>query len=248
MRICLNLSGQIRLRSNEKLQDKINHFKNYLEFDHICMHIWKDDYIKYQSEIEQIQNCTIIIVDSLEDSELSYIYSQIHINPYRYRCFAYLCQFYGLQSVFQRSCALDFDIYIRCRYDAIFYKKLIYPKYIFDYDHPVALVPYGGDWENGLGDVFYILNKKAALSMTNFFYDVIKMCQNFIPLHPESLLRTHFINNNKFIVYRFSFPVSINYGTFFYHIHSPFKNNFLIDNMKFISTYYKQLYRGKYLD
>ena len=60
MNVCLNLSGKIILGDNETLLDKINHFKKYINFDKIYMHIWADDYIKYFNEIQFIKNCSIV--------------------------------------------------------------------------------------------------------------------------------------------------------------------------------------------
>lgn len=213
MNICLNLSGKIFLKENETLKDKINHFKKYINFNKIYMHVWIDDYIKYYDDIQSIDNCSLIVVTPPIIDEDYYFPHLLKIKtPYEYKKYSNVFQFYGLQCVFQQSCLENNDIFIRCRYDNILYKYLDLDKlsnYLMQ-PNPVSVHPYGSDWHHGLGDVFYILNKAAAFNMKSYFYDVVEMCKNGIPFHPESLLRNHFVNNNEFKVYRISYPVTIN--------------------------------------
>lgn len=213
MNVCLNLSGKILLRENETLLDKINHFKKYINFNKIYMHIWSDDYIKYYDEIQLIPNCSILVLSPPIIDKDYYFPDLLKIKtPYEYKAHSNVFQFYGLQCVFQHSCLENNDIYIRCRYDNILYKKLNIDELVnyLDVPEPVAIAPYGSDWHHGLGDVLYILNRSAAQCMKSYFYDVVEMCKAKIPFHPESLLRNHFVNNNKFKIYRISYPVTIN--------------------------------------
>ena len=213
MNVCLNLSGKIILRNNETLTDKINHFKKYINFNKIYMHVWVDDYIKYYNEIQSLDNCSVIAVTPpIIDEDYYFPYFLKIKTPYDHKKYSNVFQFYGLQCVFQQSCLENNDIYIRCRYDNILYKNLNIDK-LSDYlmnPNPVSIHPYGGDWHHGLGDVFYIMNRSAAQCMNSYFYDVVEMCKAGVPFHPESLIRNHFVNDNRFKVYRISYPVTIN--------------------------------------
>ena len=116
MNVCLNLSGKIILGDNETLLDKINHFKKYINFDKIYMHIWADDYIKYFNEIQFIKNCSVIVVTPPIIDENYYCPHFFKIKtPYEYKAHSNVFQFYGLQCVFQQSCLEDNDIHIRCK-------------------------------------------------------------------------------------------------------------------------------------
>jgi hypothetical protein len=240
MNVCLNLSGKIILGDNETLLDKINHFKKYINFDKIYMHIWADDYIKYFNEIQFIKNCSVIVVTPPIIDENYYCPHFLKIKtPYEYKAHSNVFQFYGLQCVFQQSCLEDNDIHIRCRYDNILYKYLDMEQMTpyLDCPNPVAIAPYGSDWHHGLGDVFYILNRSAAQCMKSYFYDVVEMCKSNVPFHPESLLRNHFVNDNKFKLYRMSYPVTINGNQHYFQ--ECFLNNLIVeDKLYFISEFF----------
>lgn len=239
MKVCLNLSGQIRLSENESLLDKIEYLKKFIYFDRIYMHVWKKDYLKYKTQIHQIQNTKVIIVDVPDiDKKFFYPNSTKIITPYPNKERDYVCEFYALQCVFQESNLEDNDIHIRCRYDSIFTKQLNLNA-LSDYllkEEPVAIVPMGGDWHYGLGNVFYVMNKSAAWLMKSILFDVYKMCKSGIPFHPESLLRAHLKNYNDVRVYRMSFPVMINQNNFYFN--ETYLGDCIVeDKLKFISEY-----------
>ena len=78
MKICLNLSGQIRLRENENLFEKINYFKINLKFDKLFMHVWLNDYLTHKDTIEKIQkefnsieNYEIIVIGNIYLKKIS---------------------------------------------------------------------------------------------------------------------------------------------------------------------------------
>ena len=104
MNVCLNLSGKIILGDNETLLDKINHFKKYINFNKIYMHVWVDDYIKYFDEIQFIKNCSVIVVTPPVIDENYYFPHFLKIQtPYEHKVYSNVFQFYGLQCVFQHS-------------------------------------------------------------------------------------------------------------------------------------------------
>lgn len=239
MKICLNLSGQVRLASGETLLDKIEHIKSAMHFDQIFMHLWIDDYLKYKDQLSKIDNKSIIIVEPPILDKKFYIpnISKI-ITPYPNREYNYVCEFYGIQCVFQRSCLEDYDIHIRARYDSCYVKELNLHNYfeILDSENPTAIIPMGGDWHLGVGNAFAIYNKTGAWLLQNIWTDIYKMCNENIPFHPESLLRAYLKNKNNFDLFRISYPVILN-GKYLYHEEFNTGNIIMKDNMKFLSEY-----------
>lgn len=239
MKICLNLSGQVRLASGETLIDKIEHIKSAMHFDKIFMHLWLDDFLKYQDQLSNIENKTVVVVEPPILDEKFYIpnISKI-ITPYSNREYNYICEFYGMQCVFQRSCLEDNDIHIRARYDSFYFKKLNINKYfeLLNTETPTVIIPMGGDWHLGVGNAFAIYNKSGAWIAQNILTNVYKMCKENIPFHPESLLRAHLINYNNFDLYRISYPMILN-GKYLYHEDFPIGDQIVRDKMKFISEY-----------
>jgi hypothetical protein len=215
MKICLNLSGQIRLRENENLFDKINYFKINLKFDKLFMHVWLNDYLIHKDTIEKIQkefNTSIIITDNpVIDNNLSKKFQMIkhHLETKANDLFY---QFYGIQSVFQRSNYEDYDIFIRCRFDNIFVSEFKFNKYydILKLEKPVALVPSGSDWCEGMADAFMVMNKSCSFLINNLIEDYVKLLEIKFPFHPETLLRSFFINLHSVSVYRIPYPLFIN--------------------------------------
>lgn len=245
MKICLNLSGQVRLRSGETLKSRIKHFKDIFNFDKIFMHFWLSDFLTFQTEIneiEQIYNCSCIITDipDFKQDIIQNVNSLKH--HYNNKSKDLLCQFYGVQEVFQKSNFEDFDVYIRCRYDNKFENKFNFNKFahlLLESNEPIAIVPSGGDWCEGLSDVFYVMNKNCASVMKNILNDTIELTKLKFPFHPEAMLRAFLINLNNVSVYRIPYFVSINslihenndYG----YTTKTFKNDFcILDNKKFI--------------
>ena len=73
--------------------------------------------------------------------------------------------------------------------------------------------------------------------MKSYFYDVVEMCKSNVPFHPESLLRNHFVNDNKFKLYRMSYPVTINGNQHYFQ--ECFLNNLIVeDKLYFISEFF----------
>lgn len=215
MKICLNLSGQVRLRNGESLLNSIDEFHKLFNFDKLFMHLWLEDYLCYKDQIQQIQkkfNCSIVICDPPNfNDEILKLSNQLkhHLN---FKTKGLLCQLYGIQSVFQRSCLEDFDIHIRCRFDNNFksYFDLKAHQVLLSKEEPIAIFPYGADWCEGLPDVFFILNKSASGAIKNYFDDSLKLLELNYPLHPETLLRVIFINLNNCLVYRLPLSIEIN--------------------------------------
>jgi hypothetical protein len=207
------LSGQFRLRKNETISDRIAYLQTYLQVEHIFMQIWIEDYQLHKDEIEKLQNCSFEIFEHPEfDKCLLDKLNEVehHAN---FMSASILNQIFGIEKAFQLSLSSDFDLFIRCRYDCNFVKKLDQKLYfpIFEQNFPVVLAPTGGDWCGGIGDVFYIMNKNAALNMQNYLEDSIDLVlQQVCPLHAEVILRTFLINCNKTKVFRFPFLIFIN--------------------------------------
>ncbi len=244
MKVCLNLSGQIRLRDDENLINKINYFKEYLNFDKIFMHVWWSDYLTYHNELHEICmkfDCSISISQEVNfDQKILDSVSIIkhHLNS---KSKDILSQFFGIHSVFQLSINEDFDIYIRCRFDNKFDDKLNLDqigKHLSS-NHPTAIFPSGGDWCNGLGDVFYAMNKNCGKLMKNFFYDTLHLACMDTPLHSEGILRAFFINLHNVQIFRMPFSViifaSMNDDQNFQYSNKNTSNDFFctLDNVKF---------------
>jgi hypothetical protein len=239
MKICLNLSGQVKLRPDETLKSRIKHFKDIFNFDKIFMHFWLSDFLTFQeeiSEIEQIYNCSYIITD-IPDFKQDIVENVNNLkHHFNDKSKDLLCQFYGIQEVFQKSNFEDFDVHIKCGYDNKFENKFNFDKYSYLLleNEPVAIVPSGGDWCEGLADRFYIMNKSCSSIMNNILNDTIELTKLKFPFHPQTILRTFLINLNNAKVYRIPYAVSLIHGNDNCTV-KLFKNDFcILDNKKFI--------------
>ena len=203
--LALNLSGKINL-NNESLIDKIYYFKSKLNYDKLYMHLWESDYLTYARELKDIDAEYII---SKEPQFNKNIINQVtkDNHPYQDKIINNLYQFYGIEKVFDYSLYGDCDYFIRCRYDNIIIDELNIDLGILDKNKPTALVPIGGDWHSGVGDIFYIMNRSGAETMKGYCASSIEASKLF-PFHAETLFRYHLINKNNFDLYRFDYEMN----------------------------------------
>ena len=186
--LALNLSGKIIL-NNESLIDKINYFKSKLNYDKLYMHLWESDYLTYARELKDIDAEYII---SKEPQFNKNIINQVtkDNHPYQDKIINNLYQFYGIEKVFDYSLYGDCDYFIRCRYDNIIINELNIDLGILDKNKPTALVPIGGDWHSGVGDIFYIMNRSGAETMKSYCVSSIEASKLFPFLSPGPAYRS----------------------------------------------------------
>lgn len=240
MKICLNISGQIRLASGETLIDKIDHIKSAMHFDKIFMHLWLDDYLKYEDQLSKIENKSIIIVEPpILDEKFYYPNISKIFTQYPNREYRLICELYGMQCVFQQSCLEDFDIHIRARYDSHYLIPLNLSKYfdILDTCKPTVIIPLGGDIHMGLPNAFGIYNKSGAWKIKNIITDTYKISSyNVAPFISEPIIRSFLINYHNYDVYRISYPMIIN-QKYLFHDNFPTGNQILKDKMRYLNEW-----------
>lgn len=203
--IALNLSGKINL-NNVSLFDKIINLKSKLNYDKLYMHIWESDYLAYYNELNNIDAKYIISKEPLFNKNIiDQVTKDNH--PYQDKIINNLYQFYGIEKVFDYSLYGECDYFIRCRFDNIIFNSLDIDWNLLNTNKPTALVPVGGDWHSGVGDIFYIMNRLGAETMRNYLSSSVEASKLF-PFHAETLFRYHLINKNNFNLYRFDYEMN----------------------------------------
>ena len=222
-KITLIITGQLRLKENQKIKEKINYHIDKLKPHNTILFLWDNEYKQYQNEINKLNIQTII-----GDSKLPHISENIirdmtnALNkqpdtkiPFLYencdRLFfsKVLKQIYQIQYIYQ-NIKTNSDIYIKTRYDNVYLNYFEINTLIKDFyneNKPIISTPFGGDYANiGLGDLLTITNNKANKIYQSFYDTYIQeLSNNKCPMNAELFLRYIFKNLNHADIYRFHF-------------------------------------------
>jgi len=226
----LLIAGQLRLEDSQETSLSIyeKHTKQFAH-DNLYLWLWKNELEKYP-ELEKQKYTKIISypedqpVLSEEEKELipkAYQKTWDHYEHIKHNyihrtveeCVGVIPsiskQFFQIGKFFEESLD-DNDIFIKTRYDLLYrtqfdinkIKDLLLTK------KPVVCVPFGGDTPKGrgIGDLFYVMNRSAALLMRDYLNVTLQYAKEGGPIHQESVFRYHLINKNNVDVYRFNFP------------------------------------------
>ena len=253
----LMIMGQLRLEdTNESSMDKYIYHTSRFKHDNLYLWQWEDE-LKKNPEIRSF-DCKKLITRNPENPILSdedkeiipkayqktwdyyehikHDYIHITVEDAKPAALSLSKQFYQIGEMF-KECLDDNDIFIKTRYD-IKYKMDFDIKKIQDLlitKKPVVCVPIGGDTPKGrgIGDLFYVMNRSAAILMQDYFYKALDIAKNGGPIHQESFFRHFLINQNNVDVYRFNFNLTrhhydyLKMSDYFPNVNSPlvFKDN-----------------------
>ena len=247
----LLIAGQLRLEDSQETSLSIyeKHTKQFAH-DNLYLWLWKNELEKYP-ELEKQKYTKIISypedqpVLSEEEKELipkAYQKTWDHYEHIKHNyihrtveeCVGVIPsiskQFFQIGKFFEESLD-DNDIFIKTRYDLLYrtqfdinkIKDLLLTK------KPVVCVPFGGDTPKGrgIGDLFYVMNRSAALLMRDYLNVTLQYAKEGGPIHQESVFRYHLINKNNVDVYRFNFPLTryayqnLKMNDFFFNFNTP---------------------------
>ena len=113
-----------------------------------------------------------------------------------------------LKKYYEKCHQMKFDLVVRMRYDSEFPFTINFLDYV-DNPEEMIYIPWGDDWLGGINDQFAIGNSEIIDIYSNVFVNL----QNYqyLPYHPETILRTH-LNENNIKIKRINYPVRINNG------------------------------------
>ena len=66
-KITLIITGQLRLKENQKIQEKINNHIDKLKSNNTILFLWESEYQQHKNNIEQLNLQTITLNDNLPD-------------------------------------------------------------------------------------------------------------------------------------------------------------------------------------
>ena len=228
----LLISGQLRLEDSQEtsLNTYNNHTKHF-EHDNLYLWLWKNELEKHPELAQQKHTKIISYPDeqpvlSEEEKDIIPKAFQRTWDYYEHIKHDYICktveecagvipsiskQFFQIGKLFEESLD-DNDIFIKTRYDLLYRKSFDINKIkdLLLTKKPVVCVPYGGNTpkRRGLGDLFYVMNRSAALLMRDYLNTTLQYAKEGGPIHQESVFRYHLINKNNVDVYRFNFPLT----------------------------------------
>ena len=222
-KITLIITGQLRLKENQKIEEKINYHIDYLKPHNTILFLWDYEYQQYQNEIDKLNlqtiignsNLPIITEDIIKDmtnalnrqpdTKIPFLYE----NCDRLFFFKVLKQIYQIQYIFQ-NINTNSHAYIKTRYDNKYLNDFIIESLLnnfYNENNPIIATPFGGDYANiGLGDLLTITNNKSN-EIYKSFYDtyIQELSNNKCPMNAELFLRYIFKNLNHADIYRFHF-------------------------------------------
>jgi hypothetical protein len=220
---CILLHGQVRLidTNHNSFNEMLSYHKTMCGSNRMAMHLWEEDYQKYKEEIKTKHN--FVVCNETEpaytDEELQ-SFKQAIIN---FGCnpsiaddavFRLTKEDFGLGQSVNKSLEKDYKFFIKARYDLIYKRNFDIDKYktLLDQDCPVVIMPVG-EWGStnfvrGCQNMFYVMNRLAAESMSNFNLTQLERAKNNKVVGTEAGLRFHFKENNAKL-YRINFPVSV---------------------------------------
>lgn len=219
--ISLNLSGQFRLQPGQTITQKVDHFRSYLNPDLTVLYVWEDEFITHQKELESLRDCLVVCakIPEFPKDQLNRI-CQV-ATPANSLAVPYFYQMIGIQEVFKHACQAGAQIQIRCRYDNYLATKFNWKLARFLLQNsPSMIVPMGADYHFGLGDIFYVMDRKTSELMTNYLEGVLSLCDSGTPFHPEMMFRAFLYQKSD--IFRISYPVRYRHGNVSY-----FKEEFL---------------------
>lgn len=225
----LMIMGQLRLEdTGESSLDKYKYHTRKFKHDNLYLWQWKDELEKHpemesfackklivrdpsnpvlnQDQIDLIPRAYQKTWDYYENVSHNYIHMKVedcvNVVP------SLTKQYYQIGEMFKESLD-DNDIFIKTRYD-IKYKmdlEIIENYDLFITKKPVVCVPFGGDTPKGrgLGDLFYVMNRSAAILMQDYLYKALELAEKGAPIHQESFFRYFLINHHNVDLYRFNF-------------------------------------------
>jgi len=238
-KITLIITGQLRLKENQTVEEKINYHIDKLKPHNTILFLWDYEYQQYQNEINKLNlqtiignsNLPIITEDIIQDMTNALNKQPDTKIPYnlntcdRLFFFKVLKQIYQIQFIYQ-NLNHNSEIYIKTRYDNLYLNDFKINTLINNFFHeknPIIATPFGGDYaEIGLGDLLTITNNKAN-KIYEFFYDtyINHLSLNKCPMNAELALRYIFKNLNHADIYRFHFIMTTerhNENNLIYHV------------------------------
>jgi hypothetical protein len=237
-KITLIITGQLRLKENQTVKEKINYHIDYLKPHNTILFFWDYEYQQYQNEIKQL-NLQTIIGDStlpiITEDIIKDMTNALNRQPDTKIPFLYencdkiffskvLKQIFQIQHIYQNINNIS-DAYIKTRYDNFYLNDFEINSLInnfYNENNPIISTPFGGDYANiGLGDLLTITNNKANKIYQSFYDTYIQeLSNNKCPMNAELFLRYIFKNLNHADIYRFHFIMTTerhNQNNLIYH-------------------------------
>lgn len=224
----LVFTGQLRLKDNQTIKEKIQTQIDLFPHDEIYMFVWDYEYEKHIEEIKSL-NANIIVGDStqpqFDDETLQHFVLQFRNYFIRKMIrdneadtkrdtlekimFGWTKHYYIMQKTFQEI-NLKHTYYIKTRYDNLYKGNIIIDelKSLLDSPNPTLATPFYGDADGiGLGDLFVMTNKNGAKIFQTYLEQITEEVKKKLsPPSPEAAMRYIFANIHNSDIYRFNFP------------------------------------------
>ena len=221
-KITLIITGQLRLKENQIIKEKINYHIEHLKPNNTILFLWDNEYQQYETQINQLNLQTIIgnsnlpivsenIIEDMTNAlnkqpDIKYPFTTENCDRIFFN--NVLKQLFQLQYIFQ-NINTHSNAYFITRYDNVYLTDFNYSFLInnfYNENKPIISTPFGGDYANiGIGHLITIINNKAKFIYENLYDTYLQQLEeNKSPMNTELALRYIFKNLNHTDIYRFN--------------------------------------------